>query len=92
MSLKKTAVRFQQPANDAALAAEEDRRSRGEIGARGLLDGRLVKRRNRTSQVGLKITEDKKRQYDRLRMLTGMSYTEIFEQALDDFESAWKTK
>ncbi len=87
---KKPNIQFQQPVDAGALAREEERRSRGEIGARGLIDGRFLKRKNRTAQIGLKTSEEKKKQFDRLRMLTGWSYTEIFEQALDDFEVAWK--
>lgn len=89
---KKSNVKFRQPVDAAALNAEEDRRTRGEIGARGTIDGRFLKRKNRTYQIGVKTTEEKKKQFDRLRMLTGMSYTEIFEASLDSFENEWKER
>ncbi len=92
MNKKGPNVRFRQPVDAAALTAEEDRRTRGEVNARGLIDGRYLKRKNRNAQVGLKTTDEKKKQFDRMRMLTGMSYTEIFEAALDAFEDKWRAE
>lgn len=55
---------------------------------RGFIDGRSLNRKSRTEAVGLKISPSKRHQFDRLRLLTRWSYTDIFEQALDDFEAA----
>ena len=59
---------------------------------RGIIDGRHFKRTNRPVAIGLKISEEKKRQFDRLRMTTRLSYTEILEQALDAFEAQWDAR
>ena len=55
---------------------------------------RYLKRADRTRdvQIGLKTSEDKKKQFDKLRLLTRLTYTQIFEQALDVFEAEWKRK
>jgi hypothetical protein len=60
--------------------------------ARGRIHERKIKRTERTVGIGLKISEGKRRQFDRLRMMTRLSYTEILEQSLDAFEAAWNTK
>jgi LmbE family N-acetylglucosaminyl deacetylase len=60
--------------------------------ADAFLDGRKDPRVNRPVQVGLKISPEKRRQFDRLRLMTRWSYTDIFEAALDTFEEAWTTR
>lgn len=83
-----TSKMFQQR-DDKAVADEEKRRQLAESGATPHLDGRFLKRAlSRPKQVGLRISDEKKMQFDRLRMRTGWTYTEIFEAALDDFEAA----
>ena len=52
----------------------------------------IFKRTDRPVPIGLKISEEKKRQFDRLRMMTRLSYTEILEQALDAFEAQWNAR
>lgn len=42
-------------------------------------------------QIGMKVTSKKKEQLNRLKSLTGLSYTEIFERALDAFEAKAST-
>jgi hypothetical protein len=56
------------------------------------IDGRKEPRVNRPVQVGLKISPEKRHQFDRLRQLTRWSYTDIFEAALDALEEAWKAR
>jgi hypothetical protein len=60
------------------------------ITASRLIDGRC--RSDRTEGIGLKISKEKRGQFDRLRMLTRLSYTEILEQALDSLEAAWHAR
>ncbi len=90
MTAKKQNVKYRQPIDGAELAAEEDRRSRGEVNARGFLNGKRLKRSNRVAAIGLKTTDEKRKQFDRLRLMTAKSYAEIFEAALDAFEEKWK--
>jgi hypothetical protein len=52
----------------------------------------VFKRTDRPVGIGLKISEKKGRQFDRLRMMTRLSYTEILEQALDAFEAEWNAR
>lgn len=89
---RKPSVRLQQPVNPEAIEQEEERWQRSEKGAHGRLDGRFIKRRSRDVQIGLKTTDERKKQFDRLRMLTGLSYVEIFEAGLDAFEREWNSK
>ena len=80
---------FQQPEAEA-VAEEEASRAALEAGANGFLNGREMARVNRPVGVGLKISPEKRHQFDRMRLLTKWSYTDIFEAALDTFEEAWK--
>lgn len=47
-------------------------------------------RKRRPEQIGLKVSEEKRAQFDRLHQLTSWSYTVIFEKALDVLEREWK--
>jgi hypothetical protein len=83
-------IQYQQP--DAnSITEEEERRRRAETAVRGIADGRKGKRSrfNRDTPIGLKTTEAKKKQFDRLHAITTWSYIEIFENALDTFEQWW---
>jgi hypothetical protein len=77
-----------------AASPAERRREKLEAQAKGTLDGRYLERADRTRdvQIGLKTSEDKKKQFDKLRLLTRLTYTQIFEQALDVFEAEWKRR
>ena len=81
MAKTKLKTSLPQPGKDV-LGSEEERREKAERNARGLLDGRLLKRKNRQFQIGIKTTEAVKKEFDRIRVLTGLSYTEIFENAM----------
>jgi hypothetical protein len=54
--------------------------------------GGIFKRTDRPVGIGLKISKEKRRQFDRLRVMTRLSYTEILEQALDAFEAQWNAR
>jgi hypothetical protein len=82
---------FRQP-DPEAIDQELKRRQEQEAKSHGLLDGKRIKRVDRPVQIELKTSEDKKKQFDRLRLLTMLSYTEIFERALDAFEAEWNRK
>jgi hypothetical protein len=41
----------------------------------------------RDKPIALKTTADKRQQFDRLRLLTGRTFADIFELALDAFEA-----
>ena len=84
---KKTAFRQPEP---EAIVEEEASRAALEAGAGAFLNGRKMSRVDRPVGVGLKISPAKRHQFDRLRLLTNWSYTDIFEHALDTFEEAYK--
>ncbi len=83
---------LQQPNAEHSLEDEEKRREKAERSARGLIDGRTLKRKNRQFQIGIKTTEAVKKEFDRIRMLTGLSYTEIFENSLAAYERELASK
>jgi hypothetical protein len=61
-------------------------RLEGENLARGLMDGRKLRRRGRAEQVALKTTLLKRQQLQRLALRMNRSLTEVFEDALDALE------
>ena len=75
---------LQQPSSPHDLALEEERREAAEYSARAGLDGRFIRRKPSRHQIGVKTTEAVKKEFDRLRMLTGKSYTDLFEEAIFD--------
>lgn len=85
--MSKASPMFRQP--DAEEMEEELRRRTADENSATHPDDKNA-RILRQHQVGLKITDDKADQFDRLKLLTRWSYTDIFETALDAFEDAWK--
>jgi hypothetical protein len=73
---------LQQPDSER-LEIEEKRREDAERSARGLLDGRQLKRSRRQFQIGIKTTPETKKKFDRLRVMTGWTYSEIFEYCME---------
>jgi hypothetical protein len=61
-------------------------RQHGEALARGLVDGRKLRRRGRSEQVALKTSLLKRQQMQRLAMRMNATLTEVFEAALDALE------
>ena len=61
-----------------------------EAAAKGVVDGRTMRRRGRAEQVALKTTLLKRQQLQRLALLANMSQVEVFEAALDAFERELK--
>lgn len=61
-------------------------RQKGENLARGLIDGRKLRRRGRAEAVALKTTLLKRQQLQRLALRMNKSLTEVFEEALDALE------
>jgi hypothetical protein len=57
-----------------------------ENAAKGVVDGRTMRRRGRNEQVALKTTLLKRQQLQRLALLTNKSQVEVFEEALDAYE------
>jgi hypothetical protein len=80
---KSSYPRLPQPSDDSAIEEEERRRQAAEQSARGVLDGRTLKRSRRQFQIGIKTSPESKKKFDRLRSLTGWSYSDIFEYAMD---------
>jgi hypothetical protein len=59
-------------------------RQAGEVGARGIVDGRVsVRRKTRTEQVALKTSVLKAQQFAHLSLRMNASKIEVFEAALD---------
>ena len=75
---------LQQPVNETALAEEEDRRERAERSASGGLDGRFIARKPGRVQIGIKTSLNVKTEFDRIRELSGKSYTDLFDEAIMD--------
>jgi hypothetical protein len=81
---------LKQPQSNS-LADEELRRERAEREARGIINGRTLRRApERKAQIGIKTTEETKKRFDRLRVMTGWSYTEIFEYAMEAAEEKFE--
>ena len=74
---------LQQP-NETARAQEEQRRESAEYSAHAGLDGRLLPRKPARHQIGVKTNEAVKKEFDRIRMLSGKSYTDLFDEAIMD--------
>jgi hypothetical protein len=67
----------------------EDRLMR-ENAAKGVVDGRTMRKRGRNEQIALKTTLPKRQQIQRLALLTSKSQVEVFEAALDAYERELK--
>jgi hypothetical protein len=74
--------------NPFDLSSEDtpETRLEGENLAKGLIDGRSLRRRGRGEQVALKTTILKRQQFQRLALRMNRSLTEVFEEALDALE------
>ena len=84
MAKAKIKPTLQQPVNETALAQEEERRESAEYSARAGLDGRFLPRKPSRHQIGIKTNEAVKKEFDRIRMLSGKSYTDLFDEAIMD--------
>jgi hypothetical protein len=67
-----------------------EERLKREAAAKGVVDGRTMRRRGRDEQVALKTTLLKRQQLQRLALLTNKSQVEVFEAALDAYERELK--
>ena len=90
----KTKTALQQPASVSALTDEEDRRAAAERFASGgsIDDGRKIRRKPPRHQIGVKTSEEVKKEFYRLRMLTNKSYTDLFDEAIFDLGRKYDEK
>ena len=73
-----------QPVSETAMAEEEERRDREERSAGSVEDGRFIRRKPDREQIGIKTNSAIKKEFYRLRMLSGKSYTDLFNEAITD--------
>jgi hypothetical protein len=83
MAKPKLKTTLQQP-DKAELAQEEQRREGAEHSARAGVDGRFLRRKPPRYQIGVKTNEAVKKEFDRIRELSGKSYTDLFDEAITD--------
>lgn len=65
-------------------------RMKRENAAKGIVDGRTMRKSGRNEQIALKTTLPKRQQLQRLALLTSKSQIEVFEAALDAYERELK--
>lgn len=67
----------------ATLArSARDERARAEAETRAKVDGRKLRRKGRTEQVGIRITPEARERLERLSQLHGLSFAEVVEKSL----------
>ncbi len=67
-----------------------EERLKREIAAKGVVDGRTMRKRGRNEQIALKTTILKRQQLQRLALQANKSQVEVFEAALDAYERELK--
>ena len=67
-----------------------EERLKRENAAKGIVDGRTMRRRGRAEQIALKTTILKRQQLQRLALQANKSQVEVFEAALDAYERELK--
>jgi hypothetical protein len=71
---------------DVSQSDNAEDRLHGEDLARGLIDGRTIRRKGRAESMAFKTTLPKRQQIQRLTLRTGKTMTEVIELALDAYE------
>jgi hypothetical protein len=67
-----------------------EERLKRETAAKGVVDGRTMRKRGRDRQIALKTTILKQQQLQRLALQANKSQVEVFEAALDAYERELK--
>lgn len=81
---------FQQPSEEEIAAEAKAREENHENAEKTPLGRKPNPDRQRTKQLGLKITAAKMDQLNRLARLARLSQTDVIEDALDHFEEAFR--
>jgi hypothetical protein len=74
--------------DEAEILSEAAERTALEANATAPTGGKVLIERK--VQINIRTTDLKRQQFERLRVLTRRSYGQIFDDALDALEAAWK--
>jgi hypothetical protein len=77
---------------DLAPRSARDDRAKAEAETVAKVDGRKLRRKNRTEQMAFRFTPERRAQLEKLSLATGLSFVDLVERGLDLIEEQERRK